>query len=405
MNFTDKYIQALKPKEKQYYVREGHGFAIRVLPSGVKTFLYIYTLKGARKQMNLGAYLPPESKKLDLGTNIHVSLADARKKYRDAANLAHDGVDPQAATPPPAPSEPTVSELIDLYIEYCRDHFVENSVKLQDRSLKKGLLPSYGDRVLTSVRRRDAIAIVEIVARRAPGQARNLLKSARAMFTYAIHREMVEFNPFSGIAAAIPSVAPKARDRVLSAGELETVWKSLTNPATYGQEIVKRAILLTLITAQRPGEVAGMHRCEISGEWWTVPIERTKYKTHPYKVYLSPLALQVIGDADGYIFPAPRTGRAISENSLPSLVNFASAESNKVPYFGLPRWTPHDLRRTAATIMSEELEATDEDIDAVLNHTKEGIIATYNRNKYEKQKKKLLTMWGKWLENLVGSKL
>jgi len=211
---------------------------------------------------------------------------------------------------------------------------------------------------------------------------------------------MVEFNPFTGITAAIPSVAPKTRDRVLTADELKTIWNTLNDPTAYGLESVKRALLLTLITAQRPGEVAGMHRDEIHGNWWIIPKERTKYKTHPYRVYLSGLALLVIGDHPGYIFPAPRTGIAISENSLPSLVNIAVFDACKTPYFGLPRWTPHDFRRTAATVMSEDLEASDEEIDAILNHTKEGVIAVYNRNKYEKQKIRLMAMWADWLKRL-----
>ena len=392
MNFTDKYIQGLKAKEKQFYVRESHGFAIRVLPSSVKTFLYIYTLNGARKQANLGTY--PQ-----------VSLADARQKYRDAANLVHAGIDPQAPVAPPIQRETTVADLAELYIKHCRTHLVDKSVKHQERTLNKDLVQSHGDHPVTSIRRRDAIAIIEIVANRAPGQARNLLKNARAMFSFALHREMVEFNPFNGITAALPAVAPKARDRVLSREELITIWKSLNRPDSYGLEVVKRAVLLTLITAQRPGEIAGMHRDEIDGNWWTIPKERTKYKTHPYQVYLTPLALKIIGDTEGYIFPAPRTKVAISENSLPSLVNINATDANKMPYFGLPRWTPHDLRRTAATFMSEELGATDDEIDVILNHTKKGVIATYNRNKYEKFKISLLSGWSKWLAELVGDHL
>jgi integrase len=62
------------------------------------------------------------------------------------------------------------------------------------------------------------------------------------------------------------------------------------------------------------------------------------------------------------------------------------------PYFGLPRWTPHDLRRTAATKLSE-LGCSDEIIDAILNHAKHGVIGIYNRNKYDKEKQE-------WLVNL-----
>src|SRR6266568_4069968 len=81
--FTDKLISNLKPKEKKYYMREGRGFAIQVLPSGCKTFIYIYTFGGKRKHFNLGTY--PAT-----------SLADARQKYMDAALLVGRGKDPQA---------------------------------------------------------------------------------------------------------------------------------------------------------------------------------------------------------------------------------------------------------------------------------------------------------------------
>lgn len=53
--FTDLEIRNLKPKNKEYWVREGQGFAIRVLPSGVKTWYYIYTnADGKKRQMRLG---------------------------------------------------------------------------------------------------------------------------------------------------------------------------------------------------------------------------------------------------------------------------------------------------------------------------------------------------------------
>ncbi|MFZ4860207.1 MAG: Arm DNA-binding domain-containing protein, partial [Desulfuromonadaceae bacterium] len=52
--FSDKYLASLKPKEKSYKVREAKGFAIFVLPSGTKTFLFIYEVGGKRKQLNLG---------------------------------------------------------------------------------------------------------------------------------------------------------------------------------------------------------------------------------------------------------------------------------------------------------------------------------------------------------------
>jgi hypothetical protein len=79
--FTDNFIAGLKPKEDRYFIREARGFAVRVLPSGLKTWFFIYTWKGLRKHMNLGAY-------------PGVTLAQARKRYTEAYNLFQQGIDP-----------------------------------------------------------------------------------------------------------------------------------------------------------------------------------------------------------------------------------------------------------------------------------------------------------------------
>ena len=72
--FTDRFIKSLKPEVEMYQIREGRGFTIRVLPSGVKTWYYIYNVNGKRRQMNLGNY--PDK-----------SLEDAHNDYRKAVEL------------------------------------------------------------------------------------------------------------------------------------------------------------------------------------------------------------------------------------------------------------------------------------------------------------------------------
>ena len=66
----------------------------------------------------------------------------------------------------------------------------------------------------------------------------------------------------------------------------------------------------------------------------------------------------------------------------------------------IDQFTPHDLRRTAATFMSS-LGFMDEIIDAVLNHVKQGIIRTYNLNKYDKEKQQALEAWERKLNSII----
>jgi hypothetical protein len=115
-------------------------------------------------------------------------------------------------------------------------------------------------------------------------------------------------------------------------------------------------------------------------------------------------------DYHGFIFDSPASGRlkadgtpkdpqAIAVNALAFCIHRNTAwpvvDAKGKPLFtadgkpavknllGVADFTPHDLRRTAATFMSQ-LGMLDEVIDAVLNHTKQGIIRTYNLNRYDR---------------------
>jgi integrase len=70
---------------------------------------------------------------------------------------------------------------------------------------------------------------------------------------------------------------------------------------------------------------------------------------------------------------------------------------------GVDQFTPHDLRRTAATFMSQ-LGEHDEVIDAILNHAKKGIIATYNQNRYDREKQQALESWERKLQAIITGK-
>jgi integrase len=168
---------------------------------------------------------------------------------------------------------------------------------------------------------------------------------------------------------------------------------------------VRAALKLVLITAQRPGEVAGIHTSEIDGNWWTIPAERSKNKKS-HRVYLTPLAQEIVTGAiahvkrireipaetkyEGFIFPCRHTGKAKPLQRLAlsrSLLRNATPDGETT--LGVEPFTPHDLRRTAATQMSK-LKFHDETIDAVLNHSKKGVISTYNQNRYDDEKQQAL---------------
>jgi len=425
--FTDTMIRKLKPEAKKYVRGEGNGFTIRVMPTGVKTWLYVYAFAGKRREMNLGAY--PD-----------VTLETARGRFEDARKKVKNDIDPMEEKEQAAEERrkaPTVSMLVDDYIERHAKRF-KRSWEKDKRILDKDVVEAWGKRKAADISKGDVIALLEkIVNRNAPAMANNTFQVIRKMFNWAVEKDILQYTPCAGVKLPSPKLT---RERVLSEDEIKTLWNSLDRIDLNMSLDTRRALKLILVTAQRPGEVIGMHTRELDGNWWTIPSERAKNgKTH--RVYLTPLALELIGPKDvlneetgetepkGFIFPSPvkksksqpsKEPQSIGDTALAVSVGrnlafpLTDKEGNQLfdkdgkpateNRLEIEHFTPHDLRRTAATFMAQ-MGFMDEIIDAVLNHAKKGVIKVYNQYRYDKEKQQALEAWERKLNSMISSKI
>ncbi|WP_281184756.1 site-specific integrase [Trichlorobacter lovleyi] len=402
---NDKLIRSLKPEAAEYMITGSDGFYVRVLPSGIRTFWYRFTLNGKRLKMNLGQY--PD-----------ISLAEAHDLHAKARLQVRAGEDPrqQQQDSEQSPEDPlTVEALAEKWTEWSKKHHSTRWANTLDLALKKDVLPIYGQRLATEIRRRDAMAILEAKAATAPGQATNLHKALRGMFQYAVERELVEFNPFSEIRASrsIPAMKLESRERILTDEEIKFLWTAIDQGG--GSDSTRRALKVMLLTGQRNGEVCGMHSREIQigiGKprcqgcrrcgWWTIPKERRQgNKGGEHRIFLSQQTMQFVDQRKGFVFPGDTDIAPITANSVNHHVRRVVPATGKTPYYGLSRWTPHDLRRTCATGV-RRLGATRDEMDLVLGHRVGGVTGVYDRHVGEPEKERWLTAWGEYIQRLVS---
>ena len=64
------------------------------------------------------------------------------------------------------------------------------------------------------------------------------------------------------------------------------------------------------------------------------------------------------------------------------------------------RWTPHDLRRTMATMMRGELRISSDVVERCLNHKPQGIVGVYQTGELLDERKEAFEAWGAELERL-----
>ena len=450
--FTDLYLKALKtevtktPPPKEYDLREGHGFGIRVRKTGVITFFYLYHFDGKRKFLNLGTYgLPPD-----------VSLSEARQKHAAAFSQVKSGIDPfeekktaaeeraniarevaqkaEAAAAAATHLEKytfdtltedgipenfvptTVEQLAGVwFVNYSKENHSERWQGSAVSCIRLHILPNIGQMEIASVRHKHAVTLIQKIASTVPGSARNTMKFARQMFKYACRQEWAEIQPFTEITESVPKIAPKADERHLDDDEIVKAWNEI-NKSSSSHE-VKRALKLILVTAQRPGEVAQLHSDQIKGRWWTIPSEVAGKNEREHRVYLTDTALELIGNGKGHIFASGRGKRGhVSENTLSQAINrgYLTDEVEKVvgnrkikarkePYFGMKPWSPHDLRRTARTNMAR-VGVSDEVGEEVVNHIKPGVVGVYNKYRYDNEKKEALQKWEILLLKILENK-
>jgi len=98
-----------------------------------------------------------------------------------------------------------------------------------------------------------------------------------------------------------------------------------------------------------------------------------------------------------WVFPG-RFGAPICDSTLNKAIRAAK-------WFGQERFTIHDLRRTASTILHEQGWNTDV-IEKALNHTMRGVRGIYNRAEYLDQRREMLQAWADFLDALkAGAKV
>jgi integrase len=135
---------------------------------------------------------------------------------------------------------------------------------------------------------------------------------------------------------------------------------------------------------------------ELDGALWTIPAERMK-NGRPHQLRLPPMALEQLGDGDGYVFSTTGGSKPVSGFSKMKARLDAAAP-------GMAPWRLHDLRRTAATGMARA-GADVHVIERALSHVTGslgGVAGIYNRHRYEQQVADALAAWSNMVGELLG---
>lgn len=409
--FTETWLKSLErkpPLKRRDYTEAGRkGFMLRHWPGGERTFVVRYHRDEKQQIVTLGAFPT-------------MGLEQAHDEHAEIRRMLARGLDPQEERERIAREREAerrkrrASDAITVrnVIAEWGWHYARRERKRPREAVRllKVYTKPWEGRAVADIRKRDVVLLLrQIVGRGSPVMANRIDALGRQAFAFAMQNDLIDANPWAGIAR--PGGDEEPRERNLGEAEIRTLWQALEKPSTKATQHVRLALKLVLVTAQRPGEVAGAEWDEIDGSTWLIPGQRTK-NGREQKVPLSDLALEIIEQlkplAKGrpHLFPSAHAARKRDEPMLELALSRAlrnnRTEDGRV--FGLDWFTPHDLRRTAASMMTG-LGISRLHVSKVLNHTDRDVTGrVYDVNQYWPEKKQALRTWAEHLQAIIAGK-
>lgn len=436
---TVRAIEAAKPKDTEYKIAAGRGLSICVYPSGIKKWQVRFYINKKQFQATLPLVYGSSGKG-------YMSLAEARFENERIQALAKQSIDFRDLYKEKKQQEKEkqlVREIENKTFQEMYDNWLDIGVARQNenaeikRSFEKDVLPSLANKRVSEISDSDIRSILNKIVkdRGANRTAVCIYKDLVQLFKWAEKRQpwrklLAEGDP-TKLVEIEKIISPEyediygCRDRLLSDEEIQQL-NSIFHQASIPKQY-QLAMWICLSTLCRIGELMLTEWKHVNfekGEWF-IPkenVKSTRGKKRDLLVFLSPYSqkqfqeLYELTGSTNWCFPSKNNSVHLYEKSISSYMTdrqamFYPERSGKrtndntlvLANGNNGKWTPHDLRRTGATLM-QRLKILPDIIDLCQNHIvhKKKVRRHYQLYDYADEKKEAWAKLGNHLEQILS---
>jgi integrase len=381
---TNRHCEAKVSRRTKFYDSKCPGLYVSVTTSGVATFNFKFTDHcGERQTLSLGTY-SDEFTVADARTEAH-RLKGQLGRGKDIAKQARH------AKAQAVKRSKTVSEIVNARMLWImtpeRKPDGELRARIEswpdvERIFNRFVLPRLGKMVASEVTKHDIAQLSNDIVEGKLGvpsisNARHVRRALSGLFAWASEagRDFVTSSPCVNLP---PLGKEHPRTRVLSPDEIRVFWHGLDRDDMPWDRRTRLALKFELATMLRSGELLPLHVSELvdlDGEHprIDIPLKRVK-KRRTISQPLSSLAVEIIKQAltdDGqeYVFQTPQARQPLHRHAMATALRGRPDKGivGICEWLGLAPFTPHDLRRTAATLAGD-LGCDQAAIAKCLNH-------------------------------------
>ena len=417
---TDRAFRNLKPNDKEQLISDGGELYARIrkkADGGAVSFRVKYRIDGKQHWMTLKATTLAEARverngikaQVKQGINPTLEKTLEKERQRQAQLTEQAELAKQRALI-------TVRDLFERWAATDLQNRKDGGREIR-RMFEKDVLPIIGGLAVADVRKGHITEITDALLLRGVNRmAKLILALVRQMFRFAVDRDIIEFDPTASIRKAKIGGKSVERDRILSDDEIRALHRQL--PDARFMPSTECALWIMLSTMCRVGELskAKWEHIDFTAKAWLIPDDNTK-NGKPHTIYLSDFAMTQFNrlaeyrESDVWLF-MDRTGTThVCDKSISKQINDRqtdrdlknrSAHKDALRLAG-GKWTPHDLRRTGATIMGN-LGILPDVIEKCLNHTEQNKMKrVYQRQELKAEQADAWRKLGDRLELLTGS--
>lgn len=378
--------------EKAYALTDGDGLLIEVMPSGAKTWRYKYHLNGKREKVTIGSYPA-------------FTIKQARDRHEELRAMVAHGESP-AKSKQAAVVERKTAEERRITFRVFAQRWIEETLFYRSagyvaqivRWLDAYVNPAIGDMAMGDVQPGDVLAIIKGRVHN-PGTAERIRVIIQQVYNHAIRNLIVTTNPAQPLRGAIAR-PPVQHHKHLNEKQLGAFWRKLDDQGAHITTIAATRLLFYTMTRKSELLRSKWPEFDLDAAQWDIPAGRMKMGK-PHRVFLSRQAvvwLRVVHNISGhgeYVLPS------IFHGSVP-MGDVTLNHFFKRIDFGVPDFSPHGTRGTAATLLREHGFGRDV-VELLLAHSeKNATVAAYSHMELAADRKRALQYLADRVEALAA---
>tara|TARA_R110002072_G_scaffold2252_2_gene18548 strand:+ start:1489 stop:2661 length:1173 start_codon:yes stop_codon:yes gene_type:complete len=386
---TNKKIQSLKPKPKQYKAADSGGLYLLVKPTGSKLWQQKYRYAGKEQTASFGPY-------------PRVELKEARIKREELKKQLLDGLDPRKVSQARKRSSTnTFRSIAEEWLENQSAVLKENTLDKARQHLKSKIYPYIGNKDISDIEPPLVLETLRKIEAKGHHETAHRCKQRMSqVFAYGIATGRCIRNPTSDLARALKPVIKTHRAAITDPKRVGALVRSINSYE--GQPTVSAGLYIMARTFLRPWELRFAEWDEIDYDRALLTIPKARAKGREKVEHLVPLSKQVIKKFKElekhtrhreYVFETLVKGQPFSENTL-------NQAMKRMGYDG-DTMTPHGYRAMASTLLHEK-GYPPEVIELQLAHKQRNqVAASYNRSARLPERKKMMQDWANYLDKLA----